>query len=82
MLAFPVEHTVSLHYLQGTTLRDDDNALVASLVQTLGETISMAFALESGGRLPAPETKSLVAATAFDDMFRDKFAQGTSTESK
>jgi hypothetical protein len=51
-------------------------------VQALGETISAVYITESGERRPSPETKSLIAATAFDDMFRSKFAQESSGASK
>lgn len=79
LLSFlPHMHCAAL-LLQGTAvLHDDDSMLVASLVQALGEAINTAYATESGGRRPSPETKSLVAATAFDDMF----AQETSERSK
>ena len=60
--------------MQGAAaLHEDDTALVEALVAALGETITAAYTAESGGRRPLPETKSLIAATAFDDMFRDSF---------
>lgn len=60
---------------QGPSLREDDSALVAALVGALGEVIAGSYTAEAGGRRPSPEAKSLIAATAFDDMFKDKFAQ-------
>lgn len=59
--------------MQGVALGEDDTALVEALVAALGEAIGAAYLAESGGRRPSPEAKSLIAATAFDDMFRDSF---------
>ncbi|PSC72587.1 hypothetical protein C2E20_4122 [Micractinium conductrix] len=58
---------------QAATLQAGDRALVANLVQVLGDTISDAYIAEAGHgrwRRPSAEVKSLVAATAFDDFFR------------
>ena len=74
-------------FVQTFQLHEDDEALVASLVAALGDTIAQSYARHAGpgsgssaalsghvsvGDKPSPDLKSLVAATAFDDLFRDR----------
>jgi hypothetical protein len=51
-------------------LEEEDVLLVSSLVSDLGAAIESAYLSASGGRHPAARAKSLVAATAFDDLLR------------
>jgi hypothetical protein len=55
---------------QGAALDEEDMRLVSSLVSELGAAIESAYLSASGGRQPASRAKSLVAATAFDDLLR------------
>lgn len=72
--------------LQAPPLHEDDDALIGSLVEALGETIASSYAAvaaasSSGGSRsgrPSPDFKSLVAATAFDDLYRDRHAAESS----
>eukprot|EP00887_Chlorella_sp_A99_P000055 scaffold16.g55.t1 len=68
---------------QAPELHEDDRELIQALVGALSEAIAAAYAARAGGggggrrpsgARPSPDLKSLAAATAFDDLFRDRCA--------
>jgi hypothetical protein len=69
-------------------LSEQERQAVAALVRALGEAIAGAYAQQQQQqqepvhrRRPPPELRTLVAATAFDDLFKDRGAPQESQES-